>query len=162
MSFPASPTNGQQITLAGVLYQYDSTLTVWKRMARTYSLNANNTSFSNLTISGTVVSNGFFWSNGSPYVGSITVNNFTGDGTTTAFTLSISPTVINNVLISYNGLLLNRSSYSIAGSTLTFGTAPAAGSSIEVTVIESAGVGYTASNISIRAQSMTLGILLGG
>ena len=162
MSFPASPINGQQITLAGVLYQYNSANSAWKRMSRVYSLNANNTSFSNLTISGTVVSNGFFWSNGSPYVGSITVNNFTGDGTTTAFTLTISPTVINNVLISYNGLLLNRASYSIAGSTLTFGTAPAAGSSIEVTVIESAGVGYTASNVSVRAQSMTMGILLGG
>lgn len=162
MAFPASPTNGQQITLAGVLYQYDSTLTVWKRLARTYSLNANNTTFSNLTINGSVVAGGFFWANGNAYVGSTTVNNFTGDGVTTNFTLSLQPTSINNVLISYNGLFINRSSYSILGSTLTFGTAPVAGSSIEVTVIESAGVGYTASNISIRAQSMTMGILLGG
>ena len=162
MAFPASPTNGQQITLAGVLYQYDSGLNVWKRMARTYSLNANNTSFSNLTVSGSVIAGSFFWSNGSPYVGSTTVNNFTGDGVTTAFTLSLAPTSISNVLISYNGLFINRASYSIAGTTLTFGTAPAAGSAIELTIIESAGVGYTASNVSIRAQAMTMGILLGG
>lgn len=75
MSFPASPTNGQQITLAGVLYQYDSSLTAWKRMARTYSLNANNTSFSNLTISGNItVGSGVFWSNGYAY-GSGTTNS---------------------------------------------------------------------------------------
>lgn len=81
MAFPVSPTNGQQITLAGVLYQYDSTLTVWKRLARTYSLNANNTTFSNLTITnnvtvsgnittGNIQSTGFYFANGTPFVSS--------------------------------------------------------------------------------------------
>lgn len=68
MAFPASPTNGQQITLGGVLYEYDSTLTVWRRMAKIYSLNANNTTFSNLTVSGNVtIGTGLFWSNGTPF-----------------------------------------------------------------------------------------------
>ncbi len=54
MAFPTTPTNGQQITLGGVLYEYDSSLTVWRRMAKVYEITAN--TFSNITVSGNIVS----------------------------------------------------------------------------------------------------------
>ena len=33
MAFPTSPTNGQQVTLNYVTYQYDSTNTAWYRVS---------------------------------------------------------------------------------------------------------------------------------
>ena len=64
----------------------------------------------------------------------ITVDNFTGDGTTTAFTLSTTPSSINQTVVNYNGAFqLRTSSYTLSGPTLTFSDAPANGSLIEVT-----------------------------
>ena len=37
MSFPTSPTNGQQVTLNYVTYQYDSTNTAWYRVSTSVS-----------------------------------------------------------------------------------------------------------------------------
>jgi hypothetical protein len=67
-------------------------------------------------------------------VATITVDNFTGDGTTTAFTLSVTPTNINQTIVNYNGVFqLRTSAYTISGTTLTFTEAPLNGSKIEVT-----------------------------
>jgi len=67
-------------------------------------------------------------------VATITVDNFTGDGTTTAFTLSVTPTSINQTIVNYNGVFqLRTSAYTISGSTITFTEAPLNGSKIEVT-----------------------------
>jgi hypothetical protein len=67
-------------------------------------------------------------------VASITVDNYTGDGTTTAYTLSVTPTSINQTIVNYNGIFqLRASAYTISGSTITFTEAPLNGSKIEVT-----------------------------
>jgi len=67
-------------------------------------------------------------------VASITVDNFTGDGTTTAYTLSVTPTSINQTIVNYNGVFqLRTSAYTLSGTTLTFTEAPSEGSTIEVT-----------------------------
>lgn len=63
----------------------------------------------------------------------ITVDNFTGDGSTTEFTLSSSPTNINQTSVNYNGTLQLRAAYTVSGSTLTFSEAPVSGSLLEVT-----------------------------
>ena len=63
----------------------------------------------------------------------ITVDNFTGDGTTVTFTLTASPTSINQTAVNYNGTLQLRAAYTVSGSTLTFTEAPVNGSLIEVT-----------------------------
>ena len=64
----------------------------------------------------------------------ITVDNFTGDGTTTAFTLSTTPASINQTVVNYNGIFqLRTSAYTLTGPTITFSEAPANGSKIEVT-----------------------------
>ena len=64
----------------------------------------------------------------------ITVDNFAGDGTTTAYTLSVTPTSINQTIVNYNGVFqLRTSAYTLSGPTLTFTEAPSEGTTIEVT-----------------------------
>lgn len=82
MSFPASPTNGQQTAIGGVLYEYNSSTNVWKRIPVVYSLNANNTTFSNVIISSNittsnVIASSFLYANGVSVTSTIqtTVNN---------------------------------------------------------------------------------------
>jgi hypothetical protein len=67
-------------------------------------------------------------------VATITVDNYTGDGTTTAYTLSVTPTSINQTIVNYNGIFqLRTSAYTLSGATLTFTEAPLNGSKIEIT-----------------------------
>ena len=61
-------------------------------------------------------------------------NNFTGDGSTTAFTTTIAPMNENNTFVYMDGVYQEKSEYSVSGTTLTFGTAPANGDSIEVII----------------------------
>lgn len=61
------------------------------------------------------------------------VDTFTGNGTSTDFTLSVSPSSINQTFVNYNGALQLRAAYTISGATISFSEAPAAGSVIEVT-----------------------------
>ena len=87
----------------------------------------------------------------------ITVDNFTGDGTTVAFTLTASPTSINQTAVNYNGTLQLRAAYTVSGSTLTFSEAPVNGSLIEVTttlgVMSGAGAFVTRSYTGNGVQS---------
>jgi len=74
-------------------------------------------------------------------VATMTVDNFTGDGTTTAFTLSTAPTNINFTVVNYNGAFQLREAYSISGTTITFTEAPNNGSKVEVTTTSGATSG---------------------
>jgi len=65
-------------------------------------------------------------------ISTINDNQFTGDGSTTGFTLSQSVTDENNTFVFINGVYQDKSTYSIAGTTLTFSTAPQNGYTIEV------------------------------
>jgi len=54
----------------------------------------------------------------------IIVRNYTGDGSTTGFTVTQNQTV-DKVLVTENGVLQKPTTdYTISGTTLTFGTAP--------------------------------------
>ena len=57
---------------------------------------------------------------------------FTGDGSTTAFTLSSAPGSENNTQIYINGVYQQKTDYTVSGTTLTFDTAPTSGDIIEV------------------------------
>lgn len=59
-------------------------------------------------------------------------NNFTGDGSTTAFTLSIDAMHENNVFVYSDGVYQEKVEFSISGTTLTFVTAPLTGASLEI------------------------------
>ena len=58
-----------------------------------------------------------------------TSNEFTGDGTTTDYTIQAEHTV-DSVLVFVAGLLVSTSTYTISGSTLSFTTAPTVGQDI--------------------------------
>ena len=63
----------------------------------------------------------------------ISVDDFTGNGSTVAFTLSASPNTENNLQVYINGVYQNKSTFSLSGATLTFSEAPPLTSLIEVT-----------------------------
>jgi len=66
---------------------------------------------------------------------SFTVQNFTGDGTTVAFTLTNAPASENSTNVYINGVYQQKNTYSLAGAVLTFSQAPPATSSIEVNYV---------------------------
>ena len=72
-------------------------------------------------------------------------NEFSGNGSTTAFTLG-SSAIKNNTFAYINGVYQFKSTYSVSGTTITFSTAPPLGSSIEVMV-----AGFTTSIIGSPA-----------
>ena len=57
---------------------------------------------------------------------------FTGDGSTTAFTLNAAPGSENNTQVFINGVYQQKTDYTVSGTTLTFDTAPTNGDIIEV------------------------------
>ena len=63
----------------------------------------------------------------------VTVDIFSGNGSTTAFTLATAPASENFTFVYVAGVYIQKSAYSVAGTTLTFGSAPASGTNnIEV------------------------------
>ena len=63
--------------------------------------------------------------------GNSVVNQFTGDGSTTAFTVSTAPVSENNLLVYIDGVYQQKTDYTTSGTTLTMDTAPASGATIE-------------------------------
>jgi hypothetical protein len=59
-------------------------------------------------------------------------DTFTGDGTTVLYTLSLAPGSVNAVSIYIDGVYQSKDSFTLAGSALTFSTAPPYLSEIEV------------------------------
>lgn len=51
-------------------------------------------------------------------------DQFSGNGSTTAFTMSVAPANTASVLVAVSGVLQDPSTYSVSGTTLTFSTAP--------------------------------------
>jgi len=77
-----------------------------------------------------------------PYIGKtelkssdVVADSFTGNGSTTAFTLSKAPPSDQAVLVSINGVKQHTDAYSISGTTLTLSAAPDSGDAIEAVSI---------------------------
>ena len=66
---------------------------------------------------------------------SLNINTFTGNGTTTDFTLSESIEDENKTFVFVQGVYQEKSNYSVSGTTLSFLTAPPSGFSIEVMAV---------------------------
>ena len=60
------------------------------------------------------------------------VDNFTGTGSQTVFTLSAASLGENYTFVYINGVYQNKNTYTVSGTTLTFSTAPPLTSLIEV------------------------------
>ena len=79
--------------------------------------------------------------------GVIEVDNFTANGSTTAFTVSSSITSKNKTQIYIDGVYQNKSTYSVSGTTVTFNTAPSNGAKIDVVHLLAASDTVTTNSI---------------
>lgn len=87
--------------------------------------------------------------------GNITVDAFTGDGTTTAFTVSVSPGSKNNTWAYIGGVEQNIATYSVSGTTLTFSTAPPNAVGIEIKSGTTLSIGTPSDGTVTRAKLAT-------
>lgn len=62
-----------------------------------------------------------------PYQVAFVTDTFNGNGSTTAFTMSVAPANTASVLVAVSGVLQDPSTYSVSGTTLTFSAAPPSG-----------------------------------
>ncbi|MGY8864639.1 MAG: hypothetical protein ACKVJK_03305, partial [Methylophagaceae bacterium] len=69
---------------------------------------------------------------GTGNAGTIEENNFTGNGSTTAFTLSSAPSSEENLLVFIDSAFQNRDAFTISGTTLTFDDAPDNATSVRI------------------------------
>ena len=74
----------------------------------------------------------------------VSLNEFSGNGSTTAFTLSADPSTENNTQVYIDGVYQEKGTYAVSGTTLTFSTAPPNGTSIEVMAFSASSVGVVA------------------
>lgn len=72
---------------------------------------------------------------GAIFNGVAIIANFTGDGSTVAFTLAAAPLSENSTNVYINGVYQQKNTYSIASAVLTFSAAPPVTSSIEVNYV---------------------------
>ena len=63
----------------------------------------------------------------SPTQAAFVVDTFSGNGATTAFTMSVAPANTASVLVSITGVVQDPSTYAVSGTTLTFTQAPPSG-----------------------------------
>jgi len=80
------------------------------------------------------------------------VNNFSGDGSTTGFTLSSTPVTENTTMAYINGVYQFKNTYSVSGTTFTFDAAPANGASIEIVVWSTVAVNVPADSSVTSAK----------
>lgn len=83
----------------------------------------------------------------SPTTTAFVTDTFSGNGSTTAFTMSVAPAATSAVLVAISGVLQDPSTYSVAGTTLTFSAAPPSGTgniSARYLGIPASGVATTA------------------
>ena len=109
-----------QVYLNGVLQKLTTDYT---------ETNASTITFVNAVPSGNVVEIVAFYR--TIGTGNSVVNQFTGDGSTTAFTVTTAPVSENNLLVYIDGVYQQKTDYAVSGTTLTMDTAPASGAIIE-------------------------------
>jgi len=62
-----------------------------------------------------------------PTTAAFPFDQFSGDGTTTAFTLTYAPASATSIVVAISGVVQNPNLYSVVGTTLTFSPAPPSG-----------------------------------
>ena len=150
-------TNTGAVLTGGKLYTYQAGTTTPQA---TYTTSAGNVARTNpiiLDAAGRVPSGGEIWITSAAYkfvltdlndvliatydnivavgTSSYTPQNFTGNGSTTNFTLAFAPSNENSTFVYINGVYQFKNTYSVSGVTLTFSEAPPTTSLIEVMYI---------------------------
>lgn len=72
---------------------------------------------------------------GTSFNATATIANFTGNGSTVAFTLISSPTSENSTNVYINGVYQQKNTYSVAAAVFTFSEAPPNTSSVEINYV---------------------------
>jgi hypothetical protein len=83
----------------------------------------------------------------SPTSAAFVTDSFSGNATTTAFTMSVAPANPSSALVAISGILQDPTTYSVSGLTLTFSSAPPVGTgniSVRYLGIPASGVTTTA------------------
>jgi len=111
MAFPSSPANNQVAVQNGITYTYNSTYSSWTRNPATLP-----------TLS-------------------VYIDTFTGDGISTAFTLSLTPGGADFISINIDGVSQLKSAYTLSTNIVTFTGIPDVGSIIEIKSWNAATVG---------------------
>ena len=146
-------TNSGVILSGGKLYTYAAGTTTPQATFTSSSGNTNHTNPIILDSAGRVPG-GEIWLSASPYkfllkdskdvlictydnisgigAASYQVDNFTGTGSQTVFTLSAASLGENFTFVYINGVYQNKNTYAVSGTTLTFSEAPPITSKIEV------------------------------
>ena len=146
-------TNSGVILSGGKLYSYAAGTTTPKATFTSSSGNTNHTNPIILDSAGRVPG-GEIWLSASPYkfvlntatdvliatydnitgigAAAYQVDNFTGTGSQTVFTLSAASLGENFTFVYINGVYQNKNTYTVSGTTLTFSQAPPLTSLIEV------------------------------
>ena len=74
--------------------------------------------------------------------GGLTVQRYSGDGSTVAFTLATAPNTENNTQVYVSGVYQQKNTYEVSGTTLTLSAAPPIGTdNIEVVMISTLALG---------------------
>jgi len=64
-----------------------------------------------------------------PISAAFLTDTFSGNGSTTAFTMTVAPANTSSIIVAITGVLQDPSTYSVSGTTLTFSAAPPSGTS---------------------------------
>jgi hypothetical protein len=148
--------NGNPLS-GGKIYTYEAGTTT---PLATYTSSTGNTAHTNpivLNSAGRVPSGGEIWNQlrlykfvletsagvliatydnvGSSFNAAAIIANFTGDGSTVAFTLASAPAGENATNVYINGVYQQKNTYAVVGAVLTFSQAPPVTSSIEVNYV---------------------------
>jgi hypothetical protein len=99
---------------------------------------------------------------GSGGASAMETDNFTGDGSTTAFTLSSSVSSEDNLIVFIEGIYQNKGDYVASGTTITFDTAPVNGRRIVVQHIKSSVAGNSTLYTSLTGDGSTTAFTLSG
>jgi hypothetical protein len=99
---------------------------------------------------------------GSGGASAMETNNFTGDGSTTAFTLSSSVSSEDNLIVFIEGIYQNKGDYVASGTTITFDTAPVNGRRVVVQHIKSSISGNSTLYTSLTGDGSTTAFTLSG
>ena len=93
-----------------------------------------------------------------PAGSTITVDNFTGNGVQTAYTLSVTPDSSAYTIVALAGTIQPRTVYTVVGAVLTFSSAPPNTAPIEVTIF-TGGLGYSGGTVT-SVNGLTGGVTL--
>ena len=141
MAFPTSPITGQIAVVDGISYVYTSATNSWKRQTVTFT-SANTVTNSAISV----------------------VDTFTGTGSKTVFTLSVSPPSSSFITVNIDGATQLHSAYTLSGNILTLSEAPRLNETIEVTSFVNGSGGiylsggtsiYDLDDISYKADGFT-------